>query len=238
MQSSWCRRYHAVMVDLALDGAHSAQSYFALRTGDPSNSIVRGWCWRARLLDTYPGYRCVWRLYKDVPVILTLNRTMASKMGERMNGNRCWDYSQLDETWGGVDMARIWPKCGKWCLLCCLTKESRLVAYTVPFLCWAFTGKGERRGLSRFESEHAHSIFHYRLSPPSAFTPLASSSFRRISRPHLTLRRPLTNPTFSIAPVSFLRSLIDFRPPIIFCCRHRRCYRLTLHPGVLLNVDR
>ena len=73
-------------------------------------------------------------------------------------------------------------------------------------------------------------ITHCDLLPltPVSTPPLASSSFRRISRPHLTLRRPLTNPTFSITPVSFLPALIDLRPPIILRCRCRCCYRLSL----------
>ena len=108
MQVLWCRRYHAVMADLAVDGARSAQPYFTLRTGDPPDSTFQ-----TRLVltsedesthilatDVFGFFPGMFPSFSHLSYHDTTN-------GERMNGNRYWDCPQLDETWGRVNMARI-----------------------------------------------------------------------------------------------------------------------------------
>ena len=100
VQLSRGRHCNAVMTDLAVDGAGSVRpTNWRLAT---STFLIS----HRRLVSTCSNGRhlsqpCVWHFSWDLPVTLALIRMKALKMGERTYGNRCWDYSQPDEAWGG-----------------------------------------------------------------------------------------------------------------------------------------
>ena len=103
------------MADLVVDGAHSAQPYFSLRTGGSPTSTYLTSCSRLVLTSSNSRHlsrpRMCLASFQD---LLALNRMTAPKMGERMKGHRDIEIV-LDQTrlGKGVNMVQIQLKSRK-----------------------------------------------------------------------------------------------------------------------------